>query len=61
MKMDIVFENNPDDPNEYSTHIHHNANYGKWKVYTKDIDHDDDEELKDRIKRTGNKFKDRKN
>ena len=24
-------------------------------------DHDDDEELKDRIKRTGNKFKDRKN
>ena len=90
LKDGYIYENYPDDEDEY-THARPNANYGQWKVYSKDIDHeyrfvycignikeklidgemklivpiklvecmdhDDDEEIKDRIKGTGNKYK----
>ena len=85
-----LFENSPDDPDEY-THARPNANEGGWEVYSKDIDHeyrfiygvkkpirkiingelsllvpvrmvecmdhDNDQEIKDRIKGTGKKRK----
>lgn len=39
LREGYIFENHPDDPDEY-THARPRANYKKWKVYSKDIDHE---------------------